>query len=296
MLEGRVCGLENNRSYEIWREKKLSAYPASAADLLVHVSRLSSATEKECQNILDICKTYNMAVYQTDEKMVDTAVFRTFAENFGLFRIDYHMCAEVDGVSELTISDNVIKEEFIPYSDRPIGWHTDGYYKPKDKQIKGLMLHCVQPAMEGGVNTLMDHEIAYILLRDKNPAFISALMAPDCMTIPAYSMKGVEYRQESVGPVFAVEPVSGRLHMRFTMRKHNIIWKDDPMVSAAIAYLTEIFSADDSPVFTHKLEAGQGVVTNNVLHLRTGFTDDPDNRRLLYRARFYDGISDTLTR
>jgi len=57
MLEGRVCGLENNRSYEIWREKKLSAYPASAADLLVHVSRLSSATEKECQNILDIWKT-----------------------------------------------------------------------------------------------------------------------------------------------------------------------------------------------------------------------------------------------
>ncbi|MCP4272243.1 MAG: taurine catabolism dioxygenase TauD, partial [Gammaproteobacteria bacterium] len=50
------------------------------------------------------------------------------------------------------------------------------------------------------------------------------------------------------------------------------------------------FSAADSPIITHTLTAGQGVITNNVLHIRSGFTDDPENRRLLYRGRFFDRV------
>ena len=39
------------------------------------------------------------------------------------------------------------------------------------------------------------------------------------------------------------------------------------------------------------VEAGMGLVCNNVLHDREGFTDDPAAPRLLYRARFLDRIA-----
>ena len=56
------------------------------------------------------------------------------------------------------------------------------------------MLHCVSPAADGGENGLLDPEIAYLRLRDENPEFIRALMAPDAMTIPANTEEGGENR------------------------------------------------------------------------------------------------------
>jgi hypothetical protein len=38
------------------------------------------------------------------------------------------------------------------------------------------------------------------------------------------------------------------------------------------------------------LQAGEGLISNNVLHNRTAFEDGPGHRRLIYRARFYDRI------
>jgi hypothetical protein len=34
-----------------------------------------------------------------------------------------------------------------------------------------------------------------------------------------------------------------------------------------------------------------GLVCNNVLHDRSGFTETPERRRLLYRARYHDRIT-----
>jgi hypothetical protein len=48
-----------------------------------------------------------------------------------------------------------------------------------------MVLHCVRPAASGGVNRLLDPELAYIALRDADPAHGAALMQPDAMTIPA---------------------------------------------------------------------------------------------------------------
>ena len=40
------------------------------------------------------------------------------------------------------------------------------------------------------------------------------------------------------------------------------------------------------------IDSGQGLLSNNVLHDRSGFEDDADSakKRLLYRARYYDRI------
>jgi hypothetical protein len=74
------------------------------------------------------------------------------------------------------------------------------------------MLYCVQDALEGGENTLMDYEIAYVRLRDQDPELIRPLMDPQALTIPANVSEESELRPASTGPVFSVR--EGHLHMR----------------------------------------------------------------------------------
>ena len=45
----------------------------------------------------------------------------------------------------------------------------------------------------------MDHDIAYILLRDANPDYIQALMHPNAFTIPANVLHGETMRPSSPG-------------------------------------------------------------------------------------------------
>jgi hypothetical protein len=117
-------------------------------------------------------------------------------------------------------------------------------------------------------------------------------MAPDVLTIPPNTEEGAQ-RPASTGPVFAVDPVGGHLHMRYTARTRSIRWKDDAATRAAVQAL-EALLADDSPaVFRHRLDRGEGLLCNNVLHSRSVFRDGDGARRLLYRGRYYDRIAGT---
>ena len=157
--------------------------------------------------------------------------------------------------------------------------------------MRAMLLHCMRPAGEGGVNRLLDPEIAYIRLRDSDPGHIEALMHPEAMTIPASVEANGRVRPENVGPVFYVDPRSGALGMRFTARKRNVAWRDDPATRAAVAKLEAILREDPLIVET-RMEAGQGLICNNVLHDRTGFapSNDAGRGRLLYRVRYADRI------
>ncbi|VAW73557.1 hypothetical protein MNBD_GAMMA14-549, partial [hydrothermal vent metagenome] len=162
-------------------------------------------------------------------------------------------------------------------------------------QIRGVILHCVRPAETGGDNAFLDHEIAYIQLRDENPDFIRALMEPDAMTIPANIRNGQELRPEQTGPVFSLDR-QGNLHMRYSARARNIEWKADSTTQAATKYLLGLFQQDSPYIFRHRLEAGEGVISNNALHCRTGFShEDGSITRLLYRARYFDRVADPET-
>ena len=77
--------------------------------------------------------------------------------------------------------------------------------------------------------------------------------------------------------------------MRYTARGVNISWKDDAATRAARAALERIL-AESPYVFRLRLEAGMGIVCNNVLHARSAFRDVPEHRRLLYRTRYYDRV------
>jgi len=286
--------LENESAYQAWRSRKLENYPTRLEQIVVEINDPRSLTQAEYEAILSCCRKTNMAVYVgktgTDS---DKDIPRLLGKRFGLERLDCNVLADEDGLTSLTVVESAPRQAFIPYSNKPIKWHTDGYYNTPERQIWGLQLHCVQSSAEGGGNALLDHEIAYLLMRDENPDFIRAFMQPDAMTIPARVEEDGVARPDSVGPVFSVHPESGDLHMRYTARTRSIAWKQDETTLAAVAFLEKLLDSDLPYIYRGRLESGMGLVSNNVLHDRAGFNDSPDKKRLLYRARYYDRIAGT---
>nr|VFK28552.1 MAG: Taurine catabolism dioxygenase TauD, TfdA family [Candidatus Kentron sp. MB] len=273
--------------YRAWRDRKLANYPRDISELCVQIEDPRALTKTEYTEIIRRCRKANMAIYQSAIESEDRDIPLTLGARFGLRRLDRNQGSDDDAITTITVTDINGRGEFIPYTNRPLHWHTDGYYNAPDQQIRGFLLHCVNPAQSGGENAMMDHEIVYILLREENPAFINALMAQDAMTIPANESLG---RPERRGPVFSVS-ADGALHMRYTMRTRNIHWKDDPMLAKALAFLKQLLYSDSPYIFRATLQSGWGVINNNVLHDRAGFTDNPENLRRLYRARYYDRIA-----
>ncbi len=284
--------LDNAAAYAAWRERKLAAHPQRLEDLLVEIAVPQRLTFAERAALLARCGVANMALYaSTTGTNPDKDIPRLLGRQLGLVNLDANRLADDDGISPLAVAPEGQRSEFIPYTDRGIKWHTDGYYNALDCQVRGLLLHCVQSAESGGGNQLMDHEIAYILLRDENPDYIRAFMAPEAMTIPPRLEDGAVARAEQPGPVFSVYP-DGRLHMRYTARTVSIEWKQDEITRAAVAALERILADTGSPyIFRGRLEPGMGLVSNNVLHDRAAFADSDTRKRLLYRARYYDRIT-----
>lgn len=284
--------LYNESAYQRWRENKLATAPTDLNALIVEINDPRQLTVAEHAAILERCRVANMAIYvSTSGDDPDKAIPIALGAQFGLQHLDHNAGADEDAITSLTVQTDAAHENYIPYSNRPIDWHTDGYYNAPERQIYSLLLHCVQPAAEGGENALLDHELTYLNIRDQNPDFIQALMHPDCMIIPANHINSVIIRPAQPGPVFSVRS-DGKLHMRYTNRLRNISWHDDPLTTAAVTYLKEFLRSTSPWHLLGRLESGWGLISNNVLHTRTGFVDG-NIPRLLYRARYYNRISGT---
>ncbi len=304
LLAGRnPFALDDDDAYRRWRDWKLAGAPRGAEDLLVEIDDPCRLADSEREAIVARCRTSNMAVYASRSSGEGKDVARLLGEQLGLRRLDANWLADEDGISTLSVSERGTRGEYIPYTDRPIRWHTDGYYNPPQRTIAAMLLHCVERAAEGGANRLLDHEIAYILLREADPAHVRALSAPDAMSIPpreaeaeAGGQEGAAAavaRQLQAGPVFSLLAPGGNLHMRYTARTRSIAWRDDAATRAAVQALRAILEAGGPWVLGLRLEPGMGIVCNNVLHERDGFVDSPQRRRRLLRARYHDRIAGT---
>ena len=288
--------LEDHTAYTRWRDAKLANYPATLSDITVSLAGSGSPSTVELNLMLDCLQRCNMVIYTYEidhsEKTEDDqkALVRSLGRQFLLEKLDHNLGADAEGITELEVKTDPQHQRYVPYSKRGIHWHTDGYYNRLDAQIYAMALHCVRPAAEGGANDLVDHELAYIHLREQNPAFIRSLMQPNAMTIPANIVDGKTLRPARSGPVFRFSP-SGDLHMRYTERARNIIWKDDPALKAALDSLATYLYSDSAQIFHGRLEAGQGLICNNILHTRSAFEDTPSAPRLLFRLRYFDRIA-----
>jgi len=285
-------------AYQAWREKKLK----QASEFLgktnpVQISDLSAITPAEHDELSRRCEVSNAVFYRDMQKThlpdVVSSKLRHFAEKLGLRIAEKHRSAGKDGIVSLQVTDSPSQKGYIPYSTKPMNWHTDGYYNAPDQKIRAMVLHCVRAAQDGGVNQVFDPEIAYIRLRDENPDFITALMHPQAMTIPENREPNGKVRPASVGPVFEINGDTDYLEMRYTARTRSIEWRDDATTKAAVHYLNTVLNSDDPFIQTIKMQDGDGLLCNNSLHNRTGF--DANNKstssRLLMRVRFHNRVT-----
>lgn len=289
--------LNKPAAYKAWRNKKLDQTTGfleqSDPVEIGNLGRLSMAEKGELSRR---CGATNAAVYRestpTNDVKSISRKLRQFASTLGLEIAEKHRSAGQDGVVALQVSEALRQKRYIPYSSKKMNWHTDGYYNAPEQKIRAMVLHCVRPADDGGVNQFLDPEIAYIRLRDENPDYIAALMHSAAMTIPANLEPDGDNRPASIGPVFAVDPRNDALEMRFTARTRSISWRDDPMTQKAVGFLMKLLTSDDPAIHTLKMQAGSGILCNNSLHNRTGFAGDTlnTNARLMMRVRFHTRV------
>ncbi len=283
--------LDNTETYLRWRDYKLAHALVNTSELIVEIKDPAAVTVAERAELMSRWQRGNMVIYASRTEMDERAV-QNFAAQFGLNRLDANWLAGEQGITRITIcNDDGKRQSYIPYTDRAIKWHTDGYYNPPERQIRGMLLHCAQSAGVGGENRVMDHEIAYLLLRDANVDFIRALSAGDAMIIPERVDETDGVRPAQSGPVFSVDSLGGALHMRYTARARSIEWKQDELTRAAVAHLEQILASPTPHIHSLRLERGMGLLCNNVLHDRTAFADDLTKPRLLFRARYLDRLT-----
>jgi alpha-ketoglutarate-dependent taurine dioxygenase len=249
--------------------------------------------ERSLQRLLEACGRFNFVLYRLAEpELGDKAFVRELGQQLGLQRIDGNLCSDEDNISSIQVMQTGRQTGYIPYTDRQLTWHTDGYYNDPQRTIRAMVLHCVRPAASGGENLMLDHEMAYLQLRETESRFIQALAQLDVLTIPPNIENGKQIRPAQSGPVFSLDTSSGCLHMRYSARTRNIEWKQDGLTQEALACMAELLTTNNPYVITYRMQAGEGIIANNVLHNRTAFTDAEaaEQKRLLYRARYYDRV------
>lgn len=293
-LERSPFNLSNREGYLAWRDHKLDSYPTRLEELVVEIGDPRELKESQFQALQQRCRKANMAIYiGTTGQDPDPEIPLSISRRFGVCGLNRNWLADETGLTSLRVVNGGTRQHYIPYTNRAIKWHTDGYYNAAERQIHSLLLHCVQSAASGGENALMDHEIVYILLRDENPEWIQALMQPEAMTIPPrMDGQGEVARKTETGPVFSITP-TGDLHMRYSMRARNVVWADDPLTLQARARLQQLLESPLPYIYRGRLEPGMGLIGNNLLHDRSAFDDDDQHERHLYRARYFERLAGT---
>ena len=282
--------LANESEYQCWRTRKLqqqAEYDEPVHWRLDASNRFDAATLGLARKQ---AKAVNFVLFESDTTL-NKADFIALNRQLGLTELDDNLGAGHDRVTSLRVlQESDERSQYIPYTNRALNWHTDGYYNEASRTIRAFSLYCVSPAERGGGNFLFDHEMMYLLIRDTNPEIIETLMSQDIMTIPANIVDRRVIRPEISCPVFSVDSATGQLQMRYTSRPRNIIWQDDRRSETALKLIREILMDHDAVIHL-QLGAGQGLICNNMLHGREAFRDGPDgSTRLVYRTRYYDFI------
>ncbi|MCW8964238.1 MAG: TauD/TfdA family dioxygenase [Gammaproteobacteria bacterium] len=280
--------LNRSASYQQWRTRKFDLAQKTPTQP-VEIANPEAITAHEHQTLSAQMAGLNMAIFRFQSNTaISSETLRTLGSQLGLNRLDSNLYANDSDISELQVIDKGRRGEYIPYTNRPLGWHTDGYYNHSDKTIRSFILYCVSDAEEGGVNQLLDPELAYIHLRDQSDELIEALMQPDTFIIPETIEAGKTIRPQQQNPVFQVDQGSGKLLMRYTQRKTHILWQQDQVTQTALSLLGGLLASDSDHILNIRLNPGEGLICNNVLHNRSAFIDSPEHPRIMLRARYYD--------
>ena len=263
-----------------WAEEKERNIPHNIDGIIVNIHDINNVKISEIAKIKETINKCNSCIYSSKIALKSNTNLLKFVESVGMRTYDRNNI-ESNEISTITPLENK-KINYIPYTDKSLNWHTDGYYDKKS--IFSWLLHCVHPATHGGENYLLDHELAlreYVLRHDD----INNLMSEDALTIPESKDTS---RSEISTYIFSIKNKYKKLHMRFSMRKDNI--GTSPKAGDAVTKLKQTIENDCAKYsLTYKLQKNEGIITNNILHGRKAFKDDKVKRKLL-RIRSYERL------
>lgn len=278
--------LDSAEDYKKWRDEKLAAYPKSISELVVELGDMTALTAGEKGKIRELVELANMCIYTAGSAELSMDSLLALGRQLGVSDTD--KARRHSNSDELTSSG--ILNSAVPFTTRQIHWHTDATYYGSDKTIQALFLLCNRPAVEGGNNKVLDNEVLYILLRDNDPDALRVLMNKNCFKYK--NPKTGEIAEDLGGKVFWTN-ADGNLCHRFSFRKMDMAWSEDGDIKAARTVLESMIQAESEYVIEGRLESGLGLISNNVLHTREKLVDSDDaaQKRLLFRARFYDRVN-----
>ena len=263
-----------------WATQKENNIPKNINEISVEIKDINRITKNEISKIRSTLDKFNSCLYRSNRDLESNSCLLDFAKAVGMKTFD---CNNIEANEISTISS--IKSEkiqYIPYTNKALNWHTDGYYDKKP--LFSWLLHCINPADDGGENCLLDHELAmreYVLSYDD----IEVLMNKRAITIPESQGSN---RSEISTYIFSFDNDYEKLHMRFSMRKGNIKMSDKTFT--AMSKLTNVIENNCSKYsITYKLSKNEGILSNNILHGRNSFKDDKVQRKLL-RIRSYERL------
>ena len=263
-----------------WAEEKERNIPHNIDGIMVNIHDINNVKISEIAKIKETINKCNSCIYSSKIALKSNTNLLKFVQSVGMRTYDRNNI-ESNEISTITPLENN-KINYIPYTDKSLNWHTDGYYDKKS--IFSWLLHCVHPATHGGENYLLDHELAlreYVLRHDD----INNLMSEDALTIPESKDTS---RSEISTYIFSIKNQYKKLHMRFSMRKDNI--GTSPKAGDAVTKLKQTIENDCAKYsLTYKLQKNEGIITNNILHGRKAFKDDKVKRKLL-RIRSYERL------
>lgn len=279
----------DNNLYQTWRDNKLKHAIVSPNFVCVEISNPLVISLAEKAKIISQMSVNNFVIYQFNIEKCDIShAVLAINKQLGLVDYDKHLYANTEGLAEISPSNNKHQDEFIPYTNKQLNWHTDGYYNNQRQRIRSFSLFCLKPAKSGGENEWIDHEIVYILLREKSSTLANILIQNDIMTVPEHKIDAITRREASIGAVFLIDKLTGALVMRYTQRKQNIIWKNSSKVQQARFALSEILENKTPYHFKYKMQAGQGIICHNIPHRRSAFAKHQE--RLMLRGRYFNRV------
>ncbi len=277
--------------YKYWRDNKLNNYTTNLEDCLVEIDNPLKLKKSEKDRVRFLCNSNNFALFHIQKQSDYVKTVTNINAQFDLVELDKHLYMQDQVLAHITPKVEKDQSEFIPYTNKAIGWHTDGYYNDIDHRIRSFSLFCANPAISGGVNDWIDPQIAYILIREESPDMAKILTHPQALSIPEHKKDGKIRRAKSTGAIFFIDELTQQLSMRYTQRKKNIKFLDSVEINPALESLSKLLNTNTQYHFRHSMQSGQGMLCNNVVHKREAFIDDPNSPRLMLRGRYFKSIN-----
>ncbi len=127
--------LENEGAYQAWRSRKLRYRQELTATTVYQLNQESKLSKSKLEQVRQQVAAFNFVVFQSADEL-GKPEFLALNRQFGLLDLDVNLGADEDKVTSLKVlSESDKRSQYIPYTNRGMNWHTDGYYNPDDHRI-----------------------------------------------------------------------------------------------------------------------------------------------------------------